>query len=312
MSLGLDKIMAEGLFDFVHPQCKKSNRFFAGTDAERADAFVEMALDPKISVIWLARGGYGVARTLPLIAEKIGTRKPPSKLLIGYSDATALHEYVGQKWGWSSVYAPMPGVREFLSIDLREWWTLVSWIKKIRSKEPWKELKFVRKPKRAVVAPLVGGNLTCFTSMIGTPYQMSAKGKIIFFEEVDEALYRIDRMIEQIKQSGALRGAMAIVLGNFLACTDRVGNVLRKKPENLARVISPRKGDLVPLRPLLPAEKTIHKMFGELGKNLGIPVGYGLPSGHGPGHAPLPLGAKYRLTPQGEFKLVSWEWFDSP
>jgi muramoyltetrapeptide carboxypeptidase len=314
-AFGIDRIREMGWKVFVHPQTKKSHWFFAGRDEERAQAFFDYAHDPRFQILWFSRGGYGAVRLLPLLDEL--TKKhgvPPRKLLVGYSDATAFLEYVRVKWGWSVLHGPMPGLRKFCKITSEEWKALTGLIAGEAVKNPFgvSKLKFVgTKPSRAVRGELVGGNLCVLASMVGTKYQPDFRGKIVFFEEVDESLYRIDRMIHQLLMSGALKGARAIVLGNFLNCRDAVSKALVVKPKNareFARMLeSPKDSELGPIRKRLDEKKMISQLFAQIGNELGIPVAQGLPVGHGPGHFPLPMGCEYSLEPSGAFGFKSWE-----
>src|ERR1035437_8184066 len=117
-SEGLKRLRAEKRIEVrVHPQCRKMELFFAGSDEDRAHAFLEMAMDPEIHVLWCARGGYGAYRLLPLLDQFTPQgRTPPRKLIVGYSDATLLLEYARSRWGWSALHGPMPGLLSFLEI----------------------------------------------------------------------------------------------------------------------------------------------------------------------------------------------------
>ena len=320
--LGIAKLREEGFKVVVHSQCRKKHLFFAGKDQERAQAFFEYAARDDLQIIWAARGGYGALRILPFLealTQKHG--KPSPKLFIGYSDSVALLEFVKRRWGWDALHAPMPGMREFSVLAPLEWRTLMDLVHR-KTELPWNDpwpgqiLKFFGKPPaRLIESELTGGNLAVIASMIGTPYELRAKGKILFLEDIGEGMYRIDRMLQQLKLSGAFEGVQAIILGNFLQCEDAVGQMLRLPPseglsqeEKLEQLSRPDAANLRPLRKKMTPTEGLGKIFGELALVLGIPIGYGLPVGHGPGRAPLPLGAKYRLTPKGRLELVSWKW----
>ncbi len=316
LGLGLERLREHG-FDFkLHPQCKKEFRFFAGTDAERAGAFLEAAYNPKSNVLWCVRGGYGAARLLPILEAEFKKRgKPPVKLLVGFSDATALIEFVQRRWGWSVLHAPMPGLRKFALLGEPEWSSLVSWIRGEVPSQPWgvrtMKLKWLTpRPKADLEGLLVGGNLAVFSTLIGTPYLPKTRGKIVFFEDTDEPLYRLDRIVTQLRLSKVLEGARAIVLGNFSNCSDPVSMVLAKAPvRNWQRMVTaPKPSELKPLREKLDPKSTIFKIFSEFGRDLGVPVAQGLPVGHGPEKFPLPMGAHYRLSRLGVFEFKKWEW----
>ncbi|MBI2712736.1 MAG: LD-carboxypeptidase [Bdellovibrio sp.] len=315
LKLGVEALKKAGFEVRTHPQCKKAHLFFAGTDEERANAFYEYAIDPTLPVLWAARGGYGAIRLIPILDHLSRTRgvPPTDKLLISYSDGTVLNEYVRKNWGWATLHAPSPAYRKFSILEEQDWKALQGWIRKEEVKAPWsgRKLQFWgEKPGRTLEGTLVGGNLTVWTSLLGTSYEPEAKGKILFFEDVDESLYRIDRMLQQLFLSGSLHGVRAIVLGTFLNCKDVVSSVLKKEPRKQGVLVSPRPGDLKPIRKKIEDLVLLRVLFSELGKRLGVPVAFGLPVGHGPEVSPLPLGAQYRLHPDGRFELVRWNWIN--
>jgi muramoyltetrapeptide carboxypeptidase len=318
--MGLDRILAAGIEPVVHPHTLKGHLFFAGTDEERAEAFWQLAQDPGLPILWAARGGYGSARILPLL-DKLARkrRKPlPRKLLVGYSDSTALHEYVRTRWGWAGLHAPMPGLRQFCALPEGEWQRLLAALRgeKVSAPTPVSgdALQWIggRKPRGAIRAPMVGGNLSVWASLIGTPYEIQARGKIVFLEDVDENLYRVDRMVQQLIHSGSLKGAKAVVLGNFLSCRDLVPRVLVAvpgDPEARAKAIKePDASQLAPLRATMEPATALEAIFSEIPRLCGVPVASSLPVGHGPGKWPLALGGSYELNARGGLKLLKWEW----
>lgn len=315
LKLGIDRIRKEGFLVDEHRQCREGHLFFAGTDQQRSEAFFEFAKSQNHQVIWCARGGHGAIRLLPILrklAQQHGV--PEKKLLVGYSDVTALMELVRNEWGWSTLHAPMPSLRKFSILDDTDWTAMVGWIRGRSMVPPWgqKKLTFwANRPTSPIQGKVVGGNLTVWTSLVGTPFQGQTDGRILFFEDVDESLYRIDRMLQQLKLSGVFQGVRAIVLGNFLNCKDYSPQVLRAAPTQRTQqrvLTAPKPKELKPLRKVLPELNTLRQMFGELGESLGIPVAYGLPVGHGPEVSPMPLGAEYQLTPEGFLELMNWDW----
>ena len=322
LGISVEKLKSSGFLIEVHPQCKKSDLYYSGSDLERAVAFYDYARRGDLDVLWCARGGYGAVRLLPLLDQmvmKLGI--PGKKLLVGSSDATSLLDYVKNRWGWSVLHAPMPGLRNFSILEKSEWNSLLNWIRGEKPEKPWNgvRLKFYYQPQvafssGAIVAPVVGGNLTIVTSMVGTSYSSRFQDKIVFLEDVDEALYRIDRLIQQNILAGTFQGAKAIVLGNFLNCQDYPPLGLKSKPKtaNLKRVMkAPKPKELAATRKRVPFEKGIRGTFESLGKLLEIPVVSGLPVGHGPDHFSLPLGGRYELDQKGNFSLIDWDWLKS-
>ncbi len=318
LNLGVKKIRDSGFQVRVHPQCKKSHLFFAGKDEERTSAFLDYAKDPEISVIWCARGGSGAIRLLPELDRwRPSQRTPQRKLLIGYSDSTVLMEYVRQRWGWSILHAPMPSMRKFSILDSADWLAVVSWIQKKQAHAPWKEQKlefWSLPPKKPLSGLLLGGNLTVWNGLLGTPYQPRPGKSLLFFEDIDESLYRIDRMVQQQILSGAWDRIQGIVLGNFMNCRDHAPLVLKshlQSGSSLRVLTQPEPEELKPLRRTFPEKQGLRKIWSEVGQRLKVPVAFGLPVGHGPEMSPLPLGAGYRLHPQGQLELMQWDWFQS-
>lgn len=303
---GVEALRKRGFDVVVHPNCAKQHFLFAGTDVDRATAFYELAKDRSIEAIWAAGGGYGVTRMLPLVeelAEERGT--PGAKLLVGYSDITALHDFVRSRWGWSSLHFPMPSAGHFCEIDPKHFDAAVMYVNHQRPPDPWGDVKMkflLNEPTSAVHGVMVGGNLSLWAATAGTPFApIASPGRIVFLEDVDEAPYRIDRMITQVLQSGTFFGAKAIVLGDYTRCEDDPSSVL----------VATGAAEKKLLRPKVSLEDAIKETFVPLGEKLGIPVAIGLPVGHGPNYAPLPLGAEYILTPAGTLHLEKWNWLES-
>jgi muramoyltetrapeptide carboxypeptidase len=306
---GADHLHGLGLDIVIHPQCSRQHYTFAGTDAERAQAFHDFASDQSIDAIWAAGGGYGATRLLPLLenlSEEFGT--PPQKLLIGYSDITVLHEYVRSRWNWASLHCPMPSASNFADIDSQHLAAAVQYINRRKPEDPWgaRLLRFlINAPATPLPGVLAGGNLSLWAALAGTPFApIPVPGRILFFEDIGEAPYRIDRMATQLLQSGTFHGAAAIVLGDFTDCKDDPAQVLAPP----AAAGETARNNKVPLRPRIQTAEALLETFGAIGDRLGIPVAAGLPVGHGPNFAPLPLGAQYVLTPDGRLQLARWSW----
>jgi muramoyltetrapeptide carboxypeptidase len=303
---GVNHLRASGFDPIVHAQVPAQHFTFAGRDDERAAAIYEYATDPTISVLWAARGGYGAGRLLPLLDDLTARHgaPPPGKLLVGYSDVTVLHEFVRQRWGWSTLHAPMPAASNFSTLDAREYAAIVAYVRGHRADAPWAHalLSWLTEPPRATITgDLIGGNLALWQTLAGTPYQPSCAGKILFFEDLGEAYYRIDRMVVQIEQSGMLDGATAIVLGDFCDCKDE-DNQCWANAEGTAKKS---------LRRTYDQREAFDEIFGRVGRKLSIPIACGLPVGHGPHFAPLPLGARYELDAAGRLSLTEWDWLRS-
>src|SRR5438067_12574578 len=114
----------------VEAQVSHHHFMFPGDDESRAGAIYRLALAPTIPVLWAARGGYGAGRLLAILDQLTRAHGAPKqkKLLVGYSDVTVLHEFVRQRWRWSTLHAPMPAAKSFPTLDANEWSSIVSLI----------------------------------------------------------------------------------------------------------------------------------------------------------------------------------------
>ncbi|MBS1961790.1 MAG: LD-carboxypeptidase [Bdellovibrionales bacterium] len=297
LEIGASRLAAEGFEVFFHPQVKQVDAFFAGTDSERALALLDYAFDPDLTVIWAARGGYGAVRLLPILDEilaKVGT--PERKTLVGFSDATVLLEYVRTRWGWRAIHGPMPATVHIERVRGKEWRAFTELLAgetdgfAFRTRPIHRPEGFTR-----VQGEVVGGNLAMIHSVLGTPYAFDLKGKILFLEEIGEAPYRMDRMMQQLHLAGALDGVKAIVLGTFTDCRDSSPQVYAAAPKGRG------KPKMKPLRRTLSEREVLATVFGEMGAALGIPVYAGLPVGHGEGPGALELGVVAELEADGSF-----------
>jgi muramoyltetrapeptide carboxypeptidase len=165
------------------------------------------------------------------------------------------------------------------------------------------KLKCIHRPegfsaKDTVTGELVGGNLALIQSAVGTPYTFDLDGKILFLEEIGEAPYRMDRMIQQLFLAGSLRGVRAIVLGTFTGCADSTPQVYAKRP-----AAKSKKTKMQPLRKILSEKEVMNTIFGDLGETLGIPVFSGVPVGHGEGPACFELGREASLSGEGRLHV---------
>jgi muramoyltetrapeptide carboxypeptidase len=245
-------IDAQGWRARVYPGCHQRTGFLAGPDAQRA-ADLQAALDdPAVDAIWCLRGGYGSGRLLGRI------RLPAQpKLLIGYSDITALHALLDQA-GWLALHAPMPASDLLLpghEADAQALFALLH--QGLPAGTVWAPplaTPALRCPGRAQ-GRLAGGNLSLLAALCGTPWQPQAQGRLLFIEDVSESLYRVDRLLWQLAQAGLLAAAAGFVLGSFTEADDP-----------------------------LPV---LHDHLAHLGK----PVLGGWPAGHGTPNRALPLGA---------------------
>ena len=203
----VNRLTSWGLQPVLGQSITKDDGLYAGTDQERL-ADMQTALDsPDIKAIFCFRGGYGLSRIIDQVDLKLFQQYP--KWLIGYSDITALHLKINALQ-IATIHAEMP----------------LHWKKKA-SRESLETLFYLLQGKSVrleledqiaaststVQGTLVGGNLSVLVEQIGTINQPDLADKIFFVEEYDEPLYRVDRMLNQLKRTGLLQSVQAVLVG---------------------------------------------------------------------------------------------------
>ncbi len=201
--------------------------YLAGTDAQRADDIMEMFMDPDVDAILALRGGWGCARILPLLDYDVIRANP--KALIGYSDITALLLAIYAKSGLVTFHGPVG--RSTWNVRTVEAFRDVLMRGQRLHLDPAElgETRGRRDPIRPIrggiaEGPLVGGNLSVVSALIGTPYMPDFANHVVFFEEVREQLYRVDRLLTQFVLAGSFNDAAAIVFGQCSHCIDDSGD----------------------------------------------------------------------------------------
>ncbi|MEY9948876.1 LD-carboxypeptidase [Kitasatospora sp. GAS1066B] len=224
-SWGLEPVVAPHVLD-VHPRLG----YLAGSDEDRAGDFRQAWLDPTIAAVICARGGYG-AQLLCDLLDWDELRAAPPKLLIGFSDVTALHEQLAIRLGLASLYGPMGAGSSFVgdpatSEHLRR--TLF---------DP-AGVTTLTGPQAGPLVPgrahgiTAGGCASVLATECGTPAaRPSFAGTILLLEDVSEQPYRIDRILSQLLRSGALDGVSGVALGSWEACgpADRIRDVILER-----------------------------------------------------------------------------------
>jgi muramoyltetrapeptide carboxypeptidase len=240
--------------------------FFAGSDALRIAEMNAMLRDPDIRAIIAVRGGYGTLRLLPFLDYDAARANP--KLVIGYSDITALQLALLTKAGLPSLSGPMVAVEwgepDAPSEDL--FWALSQGGGIGDMEHPGGEPLRAVRPGEAE-GRLIGGNLSLITRLIGSPYLPDLDGAILFIEEVGEEPYRIDGMLAQLRLSGILERLSGLV----------IGGITEWEPEHD--------------RPTLPLDEVLDDYI----QMLDIPVASGLLYGHFPVKNTMPIGIRARL-----------------
>ncbi|GAA5524442.1 putative murein peptide carboxypeptidase [Microbulbifer aestuariivivens] len=218
------------------------SQYLAGPDAARADDFNRMFADPEVDAVFCLRGGYGTPRILPML-DYATIRKNP-KVLLGYSDITALLNAIYQRCGLITFHGPI-AAQNFTDYTLEEFSRVL-----VHGESPTRlgeAPAFEGGPGRVerhnrlttfrggrARGRLIGGNLSLICTLLGTPYEPDFRGKILFLEDVGEAPYRIDRMLTQLWLAGKLDEVAGIAFGKFTEAetsgnTFSVEHVLRER-----------------------------------------------------------------------------------
>ncbi len=215
----------------------RKNGYLAGTDEQRADEMNRMIRDARIQAIFPARGGYGLTRILDRIDYAFLATHP--KVIIGYSDITALHLAVAKKCRLVTFHSPVPLSNLYREQEKDYQFAAQSFRRAVLSQSYFEKHNgyVIETPPSMTTKTLVGGkargrllggNLTLVSSTMGTPYEIETDQAILFFEDVNEAPYRIDRMLSQLRLAGKLERAAGIVVGDLQVKTDEERAEIRK------------------------------------------------------------------------------------
>lgn len=321
----------------ITKSCASRDRYFAGSDRQRAKELNDLFEDDSVDAIMCLRGGYGCARILDYLDYDMIAEHP--KLLIGYSDITALHIALMEKCGIVSASGPMissfndiysqyvqelflgidtekltgmgktggggmdqtvktgtkpetesekphPGIEHAEDtlirngiIDLNEVpfeettmaYTVSQFTDGITSNKPIGEIELPEDGKLESLVTgtaqgvIIGGNLTVIASLVGTEYELQGDHALLFFEEVGEKAYRIDRMLQQLYQNGLFDRVDGILIGEMIDNQDQ-------------------------------DDCTVEEVLEEYARLAGKPCISGIPSGHGDNNMFLPFGVTAKMT----------------
>lgn len=211
-------VQAFGLVPVVYPSCQLRHGYLAGYDRVRAEDLNNAFADDSIDGVICIRGGYGAQRLLERIDWDIVAKNP--KVFCGYSDVTILHIMMNQRCDFVTYHTPMPSTEWYAGLDVFTKNSLRAALFGAQEAEIVNpdNIPLHTIAKGTCRGVLTGGNLSLVTSSLGTPYEIDTKDKILFLEDIDEAPYRIDRMLLMLKQAGKLRGCAGILLGAFTNC----------------------------------------------------------------------------------------------
>jgi muramoyltetrapeptide carboxypeptidase len=267
LQAGCDKLRQLGYKPFYFDSIFEQDLYFAGSVERRARELEEMFVRDDVKAIICARGGYGSNYLL----EAIDLRKIAAhpKILVGYSDITSLLTYFSDKAGFVAFHGPMV-TKDFSRENGVDW---VSWEAALGGQSEWSlELGEDSGVKSLVDGSaegiLYGGCLSMLVASLGTPYEIQTAGSILFMEDIAAKPFQIDRMLMQLKLAGKLAEVRGVVFGEMLDC-------MQHKDQSYT------------------LEQIVMRIVGDLG----VPVAYGLRSGHvSQGNVTLPIGVKTTLA----------------
>ena len=217
----LEAIDAMGYKLIIDDSCRERYGYLSGTDARRAEGLNRMFRDDRVDAVVCLRGGYGVTRMLDRVDFDVIRANP--KILLGYSDITALHNAIQRKVGMVTFHGPMPSTC-WTHFDN---FTRESLVRALTATKPLGTLKNPEGMEPTCVVPgrcegrLAGGNLSLLAATCGTPYQLNARGRILVIEDIDEFVYRLDSMLTQLRMAGMFEQCAGVVLGGFTNCRQR-------------------------------------------------------------------------------------------
>ncbi len=266
LEAGCTSLRNMGYEPFYFDSILDSELYFAGSAARRARELEEMLERPDVRAVICARGGYGCNYLLPLLDLAKIRRNP--KILVGYSDTTTLLTYFTDTAGLVTFHGPM-ATKDFADSRVHQ----PSWKAAVTGVAEW-ELDsqgicgFKPLVSGSGEGRLYGGCLSMLAASLGTPYEAQTQGTLLFLEDVGAKPYQVDRMLMQLKLAGKLAGVRGVIFGEMLDCTQPSGQAYS-------------------------LEEVVTRVVG----GLGVPVAYGLSSGHvSRDNVTLPLGLRAQLV----------------
>lgn len=254
---GINLLESFGYKVIVSPHLYQRQGYVAGDDETRLQDLNAMVENRDVKVIFCARGGYGTLRLLEKIDFDLIRMNP--KIIVGYSDITALLLAIYKKTGLVTFHGTT--IKELSKNRNRN---LASFLDLVSSDKTGKVdlANGITLAPGKVQGTLLGGNLSLICHLVGTPFMPSLKKSILFVEEKEEPLYRVDRMMTHLRLSGQLKGLVGLIAGTFEDC-----------------------GDI----------SSINGVLRDTLSDLQIPVVSGLPVGHGLENISLPIGVQASL-----------------
>lgn len=267
---GIDKLRSLGFHVKTGRHIYDKWGYFAGTDRDRAEDVMEMFENNQVDMVLCVRGGYGAMRILPYL--NFDRLKKHPKIFMGYSDITVLLNTIYERETLITFHGPMVSSNLEVSETLDSFLNTIMKGYKEYSLENPTITPMISNTDKSAEGRIAGGNLSLICSVLGTPYEVDMKDKLLFIEEVGETPYRIDRMLTQLQLSGGLKDCSGIILGQFTDCDGSEEDKTKEDKFSLTQVLEDRI------------------------MSLNKPVLIGFMCGHDNPKLVLPIGAKARLN----------------
>ncbi|MDG2380314.1 MAG: LD-carboxypeptidase [Pirellulaceae bacterium] len=273
IEMAKEQLLALGYRIRVQDDATNEYGYLAGDDARRAAELMSAFRQPDVAAVFPMKGGYGATRILDRLDYEVIRQNP--KILVGYSDITALHLALAAKANLvtfhspngSTGFAPETGMNDYAA---KYFWRSILADQNGESSSPIIYESPAGSTPIGAMRPgmaqgrLTGGNLTLISSLMGTSYEIQTTGRVVFLEDVGEAPYRIDRYLSQLKLAGKLRDPAAVILGQFTDCDADAG---------------------------LSLQQVFKDYFGDVP----YPVITNFPAGHVSSNATLPMGTRVEV-----------------
>lgn len=288
--LAKQRLEEMGFRVLLHKHLFERVGYLAGTDAQRSKQIMDAFRDERVSAVLPVTGGFGTTRLLDLLDYKVIRQNP--KVLIGYSDITGLHLAIQKKAGLITFHGPNLdsglGVPNNLTAFSKHWFQraiiadhysdkslgyLISHLPNNLTAEQYDSMCKLQPPTSfgagKASGVLTGGNLSLVAALMGTPYEIETKNRILFLEDIGEAPYRVDRMLSTLRLGGKLKDLSGVILGTFTYRSDQDTSI--------------------------EEGQSVDDVLASYFKPLGIPVIRGFPAGHHRCNATLPIGARCEI-----------------
>ncbi len=259
-----------GLKPRIDSEIYYKHLYMAGKDQERAKHLMSLFSDQEVKGIFSLRGGYGSLRILTLLDPKLILKNP--KVFVGSSDITTLHLFLLKMCGMVTFYGPNVASLQFTQETGGP--TIGAFKKALIQREPLGKVRCKVLRGGFGRGPLIGGCLSNLVTALGTPFQPRIEGFILFLEDVGEAPYRIDRMLNHMRTAGLFEGLQGIVFGEMVGCdSEEQGPGL------------------------------IWKAIDDALAGFSFPILYDFPAGHGKDCLTLPFGLEATLDGEGGWAI---------